>query len=139
MKKNTLLNSEISYVIANMRHKDMLVIGDAGLPVPDPVAQIDLAVTKGIPDFLTVLKTVLTELRVEKVILAEEIKESNSYIHDEIIKIMKQMESEEQIRIEIEYVPHETFKLKTADSKAVVRTGEFSPYANIILISGVVF
>ncbi|HVI42829.1 MAG TPA: D-ribose pyranase [Anaerovoracaceae bacterium] len=139
MKKNTLLNSEISYVIANMRHTDMLVIGDAGLPVPDQVSQIDLAVTKGIPAFLTVLNAVLTELRVEKVILAEEIKKSSLHLHDEIIKIIKDMENDEQIRIEIEYVPHESFKAKTAESKAVVRTGEFSAYANIILISGVVF
>lgn len=139
MKKSTLLNSEISYVIANMRHTDMLVIGDAGLPVPEQIPQIDLAVTKGIPDFLTVLNTILTELRVEKIVLAEEIKKSSSCLHDEIIKIIHKMENDEQIRIEIEYISHEAFKAKTAASKAIVRTGEFSPYANIILASGVVF
>jgi len=139
MKKSALLNSEVSYAIANMRHTDMLVIGDAGLPIPDQVSQIDLAVTKGIPDFLSVLQTVLTELSVEKVILAQEIIQSSRKLHDEIIEILSNMEKAEQIKIEIEYVPHETFKNKTADSKAIIRTGEFSPYANIILISGVVF
>ncbi|MEL7655712.1 MAG: D-ribose pyranase [Bacillota bacterium] len=139
MKKSALLNSDISYVIANMRHKDMLVIGDAGLPVPEQVSQIDLAVTKGIPDFLSVLKTVLTELRVEKVVLAEEIRQSSKDLLDEIMRILTNLEKDEEIKIQIEYVPHETFKMKTADSKAVIRTGEFSPYANIILISGVVF
>ncbi len=139
MKKSTLLNSEISYVIANMRHTDLLVIGDAGLPVPDGVKQIDLAVTKGVPDFLTVLKAVLSELRVEKIVFAEEIKKASSQIYNEAMELIKQMEREEKIVITIEYVPHEQFKSKTAAGRAVIRTGEFSPYANIILSSGVVF
>lgn len=139
MKKSALLNSDISYVIANMRHTDLLVIGDAGLPVPDGVPQIDLAVTKGVPDFLTVLKTVLTELRVEKVIFAEEIKKASPQLYNEAIECIEKIEKDENIRITIEYVPHEQFKAETAESRAVVRTGEFSPYANIILSSGVVF
>ena len=40
---------------------------------------------------------------------------------------------------EWEYVPHEEFKKRSSESKAVVRTGEFTPYANIILVAGVVF
>lgn len=139
MKKSALLNSDISYVIANMRHTDRLVIGDAGLPVPAGVPQIDLAVTKGVPGFLVVLKAVLTELRVEKVIFAEEIRKASPQLHNEAIEQIKRMEKDENIRITIEYVPHEQFKTETAGSRAVVRTGEFSPYANIILSSGVVF
>lgn len=139
MKKSTLINSEISYVIANMRHTDLLVIGDAGLPVPDGVKQIDLAVAKGVPDFLTVLKAVLSELRVEKIVFAEEIKKASPQLYHEAMELIKQMEREEKIVITVEYVPHEQFKLKTAAGRAVIRTGEFSPYANIILSSGVVF
>jgi len=139
MKKSALLNSEISYVIASMGHTDTLVIGDAGLPVPEHVQKIDLAVTKGVPDFLAVLKTVLSELRVEKVMFAEEIKTVSPQIHEEAIGLIRKMEAEEGITVKIEYVPHESFKVKTEESRAVIRTGEFSPYANIILSSGVVF
>lgn len=139
MKKSALLNSEVSYVVADMRHTDSLVIGDAGLPVPEGVTQIDLAVTKGVPDFLTVLKAVLSELRVEKIILAEEIKTKSPLIHDQTIKYIKRLEEDEYISVSVEYVSHESFKEKTAKSRAVIRTGEFSPYANIILFSGVVF
>lgn len=139
MKKSALLNSEISYVVANMRHTDSLVIGDAGLPAPENVPQIDLAVTKGVPDFLTVLKTVLTELRVEKVVFAEEIKNASPRLHEEALNCIQRLEAEEDVSIEIGYVPHESFKAKTAESRAVIRTGEFTPYANIILFSGVVF
>lgn len=139
MKKSVLLNSDISWVVSNMRHTDTLVIGDAGLPVPNHVMQIDLAVTKGIPDFMSVLKAVLTELRVEKVTLAEEIKTKSPELHKETIELIKKTEKEEGITIAVEYIPHEEFKEETAYSKAVVRTGEFTPYANIILTSGVVF
>jgi D-ribose pyranase len=139
MKKSALINSEISYVIADMGHTDTLVIGDAGLPVPENVQKIDLAVTKGVPEFLTVLKAVLSELRVEKVLFAEEIKTASPRIHDEAVILIRKMERDEGIAVKIEYVSHESFKSKTAESRAVIRTGEFSPYANIILSSGVVF
>jgi D-ribose pyranase len=139
MKKGVLLNSELSYVVSNMRHTDTIVIGDAGLPVPDPVKQIDLAVTKGVPDFITVLETVLSELRVEKVTFAEEFKTRSPHLHDEALVLLKKTELEEGITITVEYISHEKLKEKTDNSKAVVRTGEFTPFANIILTSGVVF
>ena len=41
--------------------------------------------------------------------------------------------------IPISHIPHKDFKRRTFEAKAIVRTGEFTPYANVILISGVVF
>ncbi|MDF2677311.1 MAG: D-ribose pyranase [Bacillota bacterium] len=139
MKKSKLLNSNISYEISKMGHTDSLTIGDCGLPVPQGVYRIDLAIIKGLPEFMPVLSAVLEELCIEKVILAEEIKEKNNELHKNIIDLIKQIEKEENKTIEIEYVPHEIFKNKTQNSKAVIRTGEYKSYANIILISGVTF
>ncbi|MGD9568282.1 MAG: D-ribose pyranase [Sedimentibacter sp.] len=139
MKKGNLLNSEISYVISKMGHTDSLTIGDCGLPVPDKVQRIDLAVYKGLPELIPVLKAVLDELFIEKVILADEIKKKNPNLNDEIIDIIKLTEKEEKRNIEVEYVPHSEFKKITAGSKAIIRTGEYKSFANIILISGVSF
>ncbi|WP_326907684.1 D-ribose pyranase [Sedimentibacter sp. MB31-C6] len=139
MKKGKLLNSEISYVISKMGHTDSLTIGDCGLPIPDGVQRIDLAVIKGIPKFIPVLQAILEEQLVEKVILAEEIKENNSELNKEIIEILKQEERKSDRLINVEYIPHEYLKQETAKSKAVIRTGEYKPYANIILVSGVTF
>lgn len=139
MKKGTLLNSEISYVISKMGHTDSLTIGDCGLPVPEGVQRIDLAVYKGLPEFIPVLKTVLEELFIEKIILAEEIKKQNPDLNDEIIHIIKSLEIEEQKTIDVEYVPHLEFKKITSSSKAIIRTGEYKSFANIILVSGVTF
>ena len=80
MKKGSLLNKEISSVIAGMGHTDMLTIGDCGLPVPENVRRIDLALKKGVPTFEDTLKVVLEELCVEKVIIACEIKANNAVL-----------------------------------------------------------
>lgn len=139
MKKTMLLNSEVSGMIAGMGHKDSLVIGDAGLPVPSGVLKADLAVCRGVPPFMTVLKTVLSELRVEKAVLGEEIRCASPKLHGEILEAIRRMEKEEQIQVELVYVPHDQFKEQTKNCAGAVRTGEFTPYANIILVAGVVF
>ncbi len=139
MKKGRLLNSEISYVISKMGHTDSITIGDCGLPIPNGVQRIDLAVTKGLPELIPVLTTVLDELFIEKIILALEIIESNPELNDKIIEIIKSSEKTESKSIEVEYVAHKEFKKLTAGTKAVVRTGEYKSYANIILVSGVTF
>lgn len=131
MKKSTLINSEISYEISKMGHTDSIVVCDSGLPIPSGVKRIDLALKKGLPTFLDTLDTILEELEVEEVIIAEEIIEASNDLYKEIEKRFS--------NITITTVSHEDFKILTKESKAIVRTGEFTPYANIILKSGVVF
>lgn len=131
MKKGKVLNPQLSQVIASMGHTDQLVIGDAGLPIPEHVERIDLALTHSIPTFLQTLEVVLSELEVESAVVAMEIQDKNLTVLEGIKKMLP--------NLEIQFVDHETFKLMTGDAKAVVRTGECSPYANIILRSGVTF
>ena len=129
MKKTKMINSELSYVISQMEHTNSLTIGDCGLPIPNETKRIDLALTHNVPTFIQTLDIVLEELCVEEAIIASEIKEKNPQVYEAIKKRIANL---------IE-VSHEEFKVLTKDSKAVVRTGEYSPYANIILKSGVVF
>ena len=74
MKQNGILNSEISRVLSYMGHTDCIAIGDCGLPIPQEVERIDLALTFGEPRFLRVLELVLADMKVEKIVLAEEIR-----------------------------------------------------------------
>ncbi|MBP2633533.1 MAG: D-ribose pyranase [Firmicutes bacterium] len=131
MKKIGVLNKEISEVIAGMGHYDMLVIGDAGLPIPQGVKRIDLALTRGVPEFHQALQVVLEELQVQQAVIASEMENVSPELYQTVIKIMG--------NIPIRTIPHEEFKNMTQRSVAVIRTGEFTPYANIILESGVVF
>ncbi|QEN05198.1 D-ribose pyranase [Thiospirochaeta perfilievii] len=139
MKRGLLLNSRVSSVISKMGHTDSLTIADAGLPIPDSTERIDLALKAGIPAFSDVLSTVLSELCVERVVLANEIKDFNPTGLKEIENIINRYEKESGFTITIEFMPHENFKHETTASNAVIRTGEIKPYANIILYSGVVF
>lgn len=131
MKKGRVLNSDIARVIAQMGHFDTLAIGDAGMPVPKNTEKIDLAVTNGIPSFRDVLANVLTELEVQKVYLATEMQTAN----------LKQLQVVHELLpdVPVEFIPHEDMKARLSDAHAFVRTGEMTPYANIILESGVIF
>ena len=131
MKKTTLLHSELSYIIAALGHMDTLVVADAGLPIPPETERIDLALMKGVPGAVQTLKVILDEMQVEKVILAEEVKERNPGFLAEVQAPLP--------GVTVEFVPHAEFKRQTSSARAVVRTGEFAPYANVILVSGVVF
>lgn len=128
MKDRGSLHPRLARVISSMGHGDGLCITDAGLPVPTGVLRIDLAFAPGQPAFLDVLDAVLSELRVERYTMA---KESSPNLVDAFRMRLR--------RAEESSVTHEELKRLTADAKAVVRTGEFSPYANVILYSGVDF
>jgi D-ribose pyranase len=131
MKKTTLLQSDLSYIIATLGHMDTLVIADAGLPIPSETERVDLALTKGVPGAIQTLKVILDEMKVEKIILADEAKERNQKYVAEVQELLP--------GVPVEFVPHTDLKARTAAARAVVRTGEFAPYANVILVSGVVF
>ena|SRR5688572_32987770 len=131
MKKTTLLQSDLSYIIATVGHLDTLVIADAGLPIPAETVRIDLALTKDVPGAIQTLKVVLDEMKVERVILAEEVKERNPNFLAQVQELLPE--------VPVDFVPHADFKTRTADARAIVRTGEFAPYANVILVAGVVF
>ncbi|MEK3798828.1 D-ribose pyranase [Peribacillus sp. FSL H8-0477] len=130
MKRYGMLNSSIAKVLSDLGHTDYIVIGDAGLPVPEGVPKIDLAVTAGTPSFQMVVSAILDDMVVEKVIAAEEIVGNNKTQHEFIEQLTEE---------KVEYVSHEAFKELTKQAKAIIRTGEITPYSNCILQSGVFF
>ncbi|MEC1681084.1 D-ribose pyranase [Bacillus mojavensis] len=131
MKKHGILNSHLAKLLADLGHTDKIVIADAGLPVPDSVRKIDLSLKPGFPAFRDVAAVLADEMAVEKVIVASEIKVSNP----ENASFIETLFSEEAV----DCLPHEEFKELTKEAKAVIRTGEFTPYANCILQAGVLF
>lgn len=135
MKRNGIINAEISRVLSYMGHTDTLAVADCGLPIPEETERIDLALKLGVPSFMEVLSEIVKEMKVEKIVLAEEIREKNPKILDEIMVLVNEMDTE----CEIEFVSHTTLKAQTKACRAVIRTGETTPYANIILQSACLF
>lgn len=134
MKKTPLLNVALSRLIASLGHGDMLVIGDAGLPVPPGVELIDLALTHGVPDFISTLKVVLSEMQVESHVLAREILEKQP----SSLVTLNELNDEGALGRR-ELLSHDQFKVLSRQARAIVRTGECQPYCNIVLVAGVTF
>ncbi len=131
MKKTGVLNQGISEVIAGMGHGDQLVIGDCGLPIAQGIRRIDIALTPGVPGFLETLCVVLQELEVESAVIANEMETVSPKMYEGVKALLGV--------VPIHRCSHEAFKKMNQKAVAVIRTGECTPYANIILHSGVNF
>lgn len=135
MKRHGILNGEISSVLSFMGHTDRITVSDCGLPVPEGTRRIDLALREGLPSFMQVLEAVTDDMKIEKIVLAEEIKTQNPHIHEKILQLVSRFETQ----CEIEYVSHSELKKQTKECRAVIRSGEATPYANIILQAACLF
>ncbi len=133
MKKHGILNANLSRIIASMGHTDRLVVCDSGLPIPKNSEVIDLALTTNIPRFLDTLKVILEELHIEGAVIAKEMLNGKNGLYNDTTKMLN--------GVKMKKVTHEKFKELTREKGNItfVRTGETTPYANIILISGVTF
>jgi D-ribose pyranase len=128
VKKVGILNKQLSKVIAGLGQSDMIVICDAGLPIPDECVRVDLALVEGEPSFMAVLDAVLQELSIESVILAAECKDQNPVFHERVLAKIAPLQPD--------YISHEEFKIMCKKVKAIVRTGECTSYANCALVCG---
>ena len=128
MKKHGMINRDIAAALAQFGHTDLLVIADCGLPIPRGVSCIDLSYQVGEPAFLTILDAVLADFEAEAAFIAQEITNHNPHIEQEVMN-----------KITVEYITHEKLKDWSKQAKLIIRTGEATPYANIVLRSGVIF
>ena len=130
VKTRGVINSRVAHVVASLGHGDAICVADAGLPISGATMRIDLAVTRGIPSFWDVVDNILEELGVEGVIIAEEMTQDPK-LYKELLERFHERE--------ITSVSHEEFTKLVPLTKATIRTGEFTPFANVILQSGVPF
>ncbi|WP_067453206.1 D-ribose pyranase [Actinomadura macra] len=129
MRPDGLWHPRLLEILAAAGHTDLVVVADPGLPVPRGVETVDLVWRRGEPRFLPVLRAVLAEFVVEAAVLADEAADPGllSGLDDALTAIP------------VTRVSHERLKRMVADARAVVRTGEATPYANVVLRAGVPF
>ncbi len=132
MRSRGLLHAELAGVIAGLGHGQLLVVADAGLPIPPSVRRIDLAVQPGLPGFLPVLQAVVEEGVFEAATIATELGSGNPSLAGAVAQVLEPS-------IAVMRVPHDDLKQMTSEAVAVIRTGEFTPYANVVLRAGVAF
>ena len=131
MKKTPLLHAELSRLVASLGHGDAVVVADAGLPVPPGTPVIDLALTRGVPSFAQVLHTLLSEMQVERAEHAAEMLAHSPHL----VTLLNQALP----GVPLSALDHARFKQRCGSARAVVRSGECTPYANVMLFAGVVF
>ena len=130
MNRNKLLNAQLSHAIASMGHGDLMIICDAGFPIPSSAWRIDLAITQDVPDIETVMTPIAENLIAEQVSHAEEIKVHNKPLLEKI----------ERTFAGAEFAPISHARILSemaAKAKVIVRTGAFDPWGNILIYSGV--
>jgi D-ribose pyranase len=131
MRSRGIINAQLSRVLSELRHTDLIVIADSGLPVAAGGPEVvDLAVVYGVPSFETVFRAVVDEIVVEAAAAATEVTDANATCWSLLRQVLAR---------NVELVPHEDFKTRTMQARAVVRTGEATPYANVLLRCGVPF
>lgn len=129
MKRSSILNKDLSEVIASMGHTEYLIVCDAGFPIPNDVRRVDLALTENVPDLTTVLSLIEKEFIAEKIYVAEDVLTNNKPLYHSIKQIYG--------NVEIDTFPHEKMLTEVSrQAKAIVRTGSFEPWGNIVLQSG---
>jgi len=129
MKEVGFLNGQIDAALTRQGHMDLMMVVDAGFPVPDHVELIDLALKADTPTVPEVLAELAKVHSVEKLVLAEETRRHNpSYFENVTGGPWKDAE--------VEVIPHTEMKLRSHEVKTIVRTGDFTAWANIMLVSG---
>lgn len=123
MRKSGLLNPALVSRVARLGHTDTFVVADAGLPIPANTPVVDLTLVFGIPTFADVVAALLTEVTVEGAVIATE----------------TPADIRQLLPLTAEEVSHERLKELVAEASFVVRTGETTPFANVIFRSGVPF
>ncbi|MBO4206757.1 D-ribose pyranase [Micromonospora echinofusca] len=130
MKRRGLLNAELSGVLATLGHTDLLLVVDAGFPIPRTAHRIDLAVAEDLPTLTTVLDLVADEIIVEGVVVAEDVTTHNRPLADWL--------GQRFPGVELSTRPHAEMLGELAhQAKAIVRTGAFNPWGNVGLVCGV--
>jgi D-ribose pyranase len=134
MKKHGIFNKELMTAIADLGHTEIIVIGDAGVPVADSSKKIDLAISEDLPTIAQVLDLVMDELIFERVVVAEEQKLYNP-VHFENVS---RLAHERYDTMEIETLAHEEFMATyLPNAKFIVRTGDLMPWGNVVLQAGI--
>ena len=131
MIKGEILNSQLLRIMSETGHTDTICVCDAGLSVPKSVERVDLAWKKNEPGWLEVCKTIYESMVIEKIYLSDEIVKENPEMHKKFIKSFG--------GTEIEFISHSQLKVNSNQCRAIVRTGEFSPFCNCIFVAGVRF
>lgn len=128
MRNEGIWHPRLLHLIAQAGHGDAIVVADPGLPIPSHVETIDLVWRRDEPRFLPVVDAICRELAVESALVAAE-------AHGDLLQGIEGALAGASVTT----VPHAELKRRVQTALVVVRTGEATPYSNVVLNCGVGF
>ncbi len=129
MLKRGILNPQLAGELARLGHTHKVVIADCGLPLPRDVSVVDLSLCRGVPTFIQVLDAVLDQIVIEGATVATQAQGT----------IVEEWVNTRIGEVSCEAIDHEELKRRLHDVALVIRTGEDTAYANVILTCSVPF
>jgi D-ribose pyranase len=128
MIRSGVLNPAINSLISRVRHTNTLVIADRGFPFWPTIETVDISLVDDIPRVVEVLNAIRANFSVGRAFMAEEFRSFNSR------KTRLNFEGA-LTGVEVNYEPHIEFKKRVSSAIGLIRTGDTTQYANIILES----
>lgn len=130
MKRNGILNAQLSGAIATLGHTDVIMVVDAGFPIPADANRVDLAIAEDLPRLETILELLSAEIIVEGVTVAEDVLTHNEPLEKFLRATFSDAPLDSRTHAEM-------LSTMAQQAKVIVRTGGFNPWGNIALTCGV--
>jgi D-ribose pyranase len=123
-----ILNPQINSLLSRVRHTNTLVIADRGFPFWPMIETVDISLVDDVPTVLAVLGAIRPNFQIGKAWMAREFLEHNS-------AKTRSAFAGALGGIELVHEPHAEFKKRVPRAIGLIRTGDTTQYANIILES----
>jgi len=129
MLTGKILNPHLLSLLARVRHSNALVIADRGFPFWPEIETVDISLVNDVPTVLQVLAAIRGQFHAVSAFMAHEFLEQNT------AETRKQF-TQALEGIPTQHEPHVEFKKRVPKAIGLIRTGDTTQYANIILVSG---
>jgi D-ribose pyranase len=129
MIRNGILNPQINDLLARVRHTNLLVISDRGFPYWPMIETVDISLVDGIPTVLQVLNAIRPNFDICEIFMANEFKLENT-------PQVQQQFADAMQGIPLTFEAHIEMKKRVPNAIGLIRTGDTTQYANLVLMSG---
>jgi D-ribose pyranase len=129
MLRTGILNPAVLSLLARVRHTNTLVIADRGFPSWPGLETVDLSLVDDLPTVAQVLAAIRPGFSIARAYAAEELHGAN-----EPGKLARHLAALHSLPTTFE--PHLDFKKRVPRAIGLIRTGDTTQYANLILESG---
>ena len=129
MRETGTINRDIEDLLSQLGHTDEIIVCDAGFAIPLDVQTIDISLAKDKPTVPEVLQELIQHVSVERLVMAKETKGISPTRFRAITAVFG-------AHMPVETIPQTEFRQRARHVKGIIRTGDFTAYSNVLLVSG---